>query len=157
MSTIESCIPMIQHSESLRLRDFTLADRQAIAAMHQDPRLSVHLLDDVPLDSSIRARHFIQALQKKRAQEANFGIWAAERLEPGYTDEALIAGNASNYLSESAIEALRQPRWSFCGWFNLAPVPGQEHLMELGARLVPRVWGSRLSLLGGGRCARVWF
>jgi len=149
VNTIDSCIPRIRHSDKLRLREFTLEDRQAIAAMHQDPRLSVHLLDNVPLDSSIRARQFIKAVEKKQAQQANFGIWAAERLEPGYTDRELIAGNASNYLSEEAIEALRQPRWCFCGWFNLAPVPGQEHLMELGARLMPHVWGSRLSLLGG--------
>ncbi len=142
-------IPVIDDNDDWRLRRLSFKDSVSVADMHRDPRLSTWLLDDEPLATPRQAARLLDGLRHYSDRYAGLGMWAAERLQPGYGEAELDAAGARDYLSDAAFAALLLPRWRFCGWFNLSPAPEQEHLIELGSRLIPEVWGSRLSLLGG--------
>lgn len=113
----------------LRLREFraTEADTDLLVSMHQDTRLRALLVDDYPLDRPAVARLFLQRLSALYRRHEGLGIWHAEHLAPHSS----------------------RPSWSFCGWFNLMPMPDAPDEVELGCRLCLAAWGQGLALEGG--------
>lgn len=109
-------------SRRLALREFAAADHEALLAMHQEPRLRAHLVDDYPLHVGAVVRLFLQRLAGIYREHEGLGIWHASLLEP-------------------------EP--SFAGWFNLMPMAERPGEVEIGSRLLPHAWGSGLALEGG--------
>jgi len=109
-------------SRRLALREFAEPDHDALLAMHQEPRLRAHLVDDYPLHVSAVVRLFLQRLARIYREHEGLGIWHASQLEP-------------------------QP--TFAGWFNLMPMAERPGEVEIGSRLLPHAWGSGLALEGG--------
>jgi RimJ/RimL family protein N-acetyltransferase len=108
----------------LALREFAPQDEQALVEMHRDARLREHLVDDYPLQVSAVSRLFVERIGQIYRRHEGLGIWHASLLEP-------------------------EP--AFAGWFSLMPIPAGEARgeVEIGSRLLPRVWGSGLALEGG--------
>lgn len=105
----------------LAMREFALHDVDDLVAMHREPRLREYLVDDYPLHVASVARLFVERLGELYRRHEGYGIWQSSALEP-------------------------EPR--FAGWFSLM---WSEHLpgeVEIGARLLPRCWGSGLALEG---------
>lgn len=109
-------------SRRLALREFAAADHDALLAMHQEPRLRAHLVDDYPLHVGAVVGLFLQRLAGIYREHEGLGIWHASLLEP-------------------------EP--SFAGWFNLMPMAERPGEVEIGSRLLPHAWGSGLALEGG--------
>ena len=109
-------------SRRIALREFDLADRDAIVAMHREPRLREHLVDDYPLDDPAVADLFLTRMAAIYRRHEGLGIWHASLIGP-------------------------QP--AFAGWFNLMPMAERPGEVEIGARLLPLVWGGGLALEGG--------
>jgi len=109
-------------SPRLALREFDAADRAALLAMHRDPRLREHLVDDYPLHEDAVAALFLERLAQAYRTHEGLGIWHATSL---------------------------QPAPAFAGWFSLMPLAGRPGEVELGSRLLPSAWGSRLAFDGG--------
>jgi RimJ/RimL family protein N-acetyltransferase len=106
----------------LALREFDAADLPALLAMHRDPRLREHLVDDYPLHEDAVAALFLERLAQAYRSHEGLGIWHASAL---------------------------QPVPAFAGWFSLMPLAGRPGEVELGSRLLPSAWGSRLVFDGG--------
>jgi RimJ/RimL family protein N-acetyltransferase len=105
----------------LALREFADADHDELIAMHREPRLREHLIDDYPLHQPAVARLFLQRIAQLYRVHEGLGIWHATRLQP-------------------------EPR--FAGWFSLMPMAGHEGQVEIGARLLPHAWGLGLAMEG---------
>jgi RimJ/RimL family protein N-acetyltransferase len=105
----------------LVLREFDAADRAAVVAMHSDPRLREHLVDDYPLHQDAVASLFLQRLGEHYRRHEGLGIWHATAL---------------------------QPQAQFAGWFSLMPLAGHPGEVEMGSRLLPAAWGRGLALAG---------
>jgi RimJ/RimL family protein N-acetyltransferase len=106
----------------LVLREFAASDHDALVAMHSDPRLRAHLVDDYPLHQSAVVRVFLERIAQIYRRHEGLGIWHTTALEP-------------------------QAR--FAGWFNLMPMAERPGEVEIGSRLLPLAWGSGLGLEGG--------
>jgi RimJ/RimL family protein N-acetyltransferase len=153
---------------SLQLREFGTgtADRNLLVCMHQEPRLRTLLIDDEPLHRHEVAHVFLQRLQAFYRRHEGLGIWCAERLVRLLGSAELNDPLVHELLSPQALAQWSAPRPRFAGWFNLMPMPHAPEEVELGARLVPEVWGTGLALEGGERllqhafdhigAARVW-
>ena len=120
--------PALPASVRLRLRRFEAGDEAALCALHQDERVRALLPDEQPLHEPLWAARFIEALQGFYARHPGLGIWHCSTAEPA----------------------------SFAGWFSLMPLGENAQALgaaadepELGSRLLPSHWGSRLSLEGG--------
>jgi RimJ/RimL family protein N-acetyltransferase len=107
----------------LVLAEFGPGDADALLAMHRDPRLRTHLIDDYPLHDPLVVRTFIERIGPFYRRHEGLGIWRATLLEP-------------------------QP--SFAGWFNLMPIAQRPGEIELGSRLLPMAWGTGAAQEGGG-------
>jgi len=148
--------PKLGKDSRFRLREFSLDDSSNVALMHSDARISELLLDDVSLDKVGQARLFIKRIRERYRNEPGLGLWAADRYAPRYTLESLNQNGAISGLKKEVIQKLIEPCWQFSGWFNLTQIAEEatddtelHGEIELGSRLVPEVWGSRLSLMGG--------
>jgi RimJ/RimL family protein N-acetyltransferase len=108
-------------SSRLALREFNAGDHAALVEMHQDTRLREHLVDDYPLHESAVASLFLERLMQMYRHQEGLGIWHATAL---------------------------QPTPAFVGWFSLMPLAGRPGELELGSRLLPAAWGSRLVFEG---------
>ncbi len=106
----------------LALREFGEHDHAALLAMHRDPRLRTHLVDDYPLHVGAVVRLFLQRLAQIYRRHEGLGIWHATALEPSP---------------------------AFAGWFNLMPMAERPGEVEIGSRLLPAMWGGGLALEGG--------
>ena len=106
----------------LALREFGPGDHDALLAMHREPRLRTHLVDDYPMHESAVVRLFLARLAQLYRRHEGLGIRHATLIEP-------------------------QP--VFAGWFNLMPMADRPGEVELGSRLLPLAWGSGLALEGG--------
>jgi RimJ/RimL family protein N-acetyltransferase len=128
-------------SRRLALREFCAADLDDLVAMHRDPRLLAHLVEDHPLDQVPVVRLFLERIAAFYRRHEGLGIWHA-----------------------AAADATGGSR--FAGMFNLMPMSASEHEVQLGSRLVPACWGGGLALEGCERLlehafdglgrARVW-
>jgi RimJ/RimL family protein N-acetyltransferase len=105
----------------LVLREFDVADRSVVMAMHNDARLREHLVDDYPLHQDAVASLFLQRLAELYRRHEGLGIWHATVLQP-------------------------QPQ--FAGWFSLMPLASRPGEVEMGSRLLPAAWGRGLALAG---------
>ncbi|MGE0802442.1 MAG: GNAT family N-acetyltransferase [Lautropia sp.] len=117
--------PVRADGACLVLREFETGDRDALVAMHADPRLRRHLVDDYPLDDPAVAQRFLARLGTYYRAHEGLGIW-----------------HTSVQRSSAA---------SFVGWHSLMPMVGRPGAVEIGCRLVPAAWGSGLALEGGER------
>lgn len=108
----------------LALREFAAGDEAALRRMHLDPRLRRHLIDDVPLQEPPVAARFVRRVAEVYRRHPGLGIWHT-RLTGVATDDG------------------------FAGWFSLMPLAGHPGEVELGARLLPSLWGHGLALEGG--------
>lgn len=106
----------------LALREFGPGDHEALLAMHREPRLRTHLVDDYPMHESAVVRLFLERMAQLYRRHEGLGIWHATLLEP-------------------------QP--VFAGWFNLMPMAERPGEVEIGSRLLPLAWGSGLAIEGG--------
>ncbi len=107
-------------STRLQLREFEPADVDELVRMHADPRLRAHLVDDYPLHQAPVARCFVERLAPIYRQHEGLGIWRASCPDGG----------------------------GFAGWFSLMPMAERPGEVELGARLIPEVWGTGLAIEG---------
>jgi len=98
----------------LALREFAADDRDDVVAMHSDPRLRAHLIDDHPLHDGAVTSVLLERLMAFYRSHEGLGIWHATALQP-------------------------QPR--FAGWFSLMPLASQPGELEMGSRLLPAMWG----------------
>jgi len=137
--------------EVLTLREFEPRDRDAVTAMHRDPRVRRWLVDDVPLDDACSAHEFIVRMQAYYRAHPGLGIWCAERWAAVLSPAALADPQVRAALSDDALERLATPRPRFVGWFNLMRVTGWPDEVEIGCRLRPEAWGSGL-VHDGGEC-----
>ncbi len=126
--TIERTDPRIEpttlawcRTPRLALREFRDGDEDALMAMHREPRLRQHLIDDYPLHEQNIARLFLQRIATLYREQEGLGIWHATLLRP-------------------------PPR--FAGWFSLMPMAGHEGDAEIGSRLLPHAWGLGLAMEG---------
>jgi RimJ/RimL family protein N-acetyltransferase len=106
----------------LVLREFAGGDRGALVAMHREPRLREHLVDDYPLHEPAVARLFLERMAGLYRRHEGLGIWHATALDP-------------------------EP--AFAGWFSLMPMAERPGEVEIGSRLLPLAWGHGLALEGG--------
>ena len=106
----------------LVLREFAGQDRDALVAMHREPRLRAHLVDDYPLHEPAVARLFVERMAALYRRHEGLGIWHATTLDPQH---------------------------AFAGWFSLMPMAERPGEVEIGSRLVPLAWGHGLALEGG--------
>ena len=106
----------------LALREFGDGDRDALVAMHHEPRLRAHLVDDYPLQEPAVARLFLARMAGLYRRHEGLGIWHATRLDP---------------------------RPAFAGWFSLMPMAERPGEVEIGSRLLPLAWGHGLAVEGG--------
>jgi RimJ/RimL family protein N-acetyltransferase len=137
--------------DRLRFRAFAAGDQAALQAMHRDPRVRAWLIDDHPLDEPAVAQQFLRGVQRFCARHPGLGLWWTERREapePTLLAEALAAA-ANDEIHPAALRWLEEPRWSFCGWFNLMPMPHDPARIEIGCRLRPDAWGRGLAEHGG--------
>jgi RimJ/RimL family protein N-acetyltransferase len=134
----------------LSLREFAPGDRQALVEMHRDPRIRAWLVDDVPLDHPVVAHEFIQRMQRYYREHEGLGIWCAERWRAPLSAAERADPEVAAALSDAALARLAVPVPRFAGWFNLMRVPRMEDRIELGCRLLPREWGTRLVYQGCG-------
>lgn len=107
-------------STRLQLREFEPADVDELVRMHADPRLRANLVDDYPLHQAPVARCFVERLAPIYRQHEGLGIWRASCPDGG----------------------------GFAGWFSLMPMAERPGEVELGARLIPEVWGTGLAIEG---------
>lgn len=133
----------------LRLRRFAPDDRQALVAMHTEPRLRELLIDDMPFDDPRFSALFLARMTAFYEAHPGLGIWAAEQWLPALTVDDPEFAEAEQALAPVALARLLAPRPQFVGWFNLMPMPAEPEEIELGCRLVPAVWGSSLAMEGG--------
>lgn len=105
----------------LALREFAAADEGALLAMHRDPRVREHLVDDYPLHEPAVVRLFLERITGLYRRHEGMGVWHA---------------------------TLLQPTPVFAGWFNLMPMAERPGEVEIGARLLPLAWGCGLVLDG---------
>jgi RimJ/RimL family protein N-acetyltransferase len=105
----------------LVLREFGPGDRADLLAMHRDPRVRAHLVDDYPLHEPLVVGLFLQRMATLYRRYEGLGIWHATMLEP---------------------------RHEFAGWFNLMPMAERPGEVELGSRLLPGAWGTGVALDG---------
>ena len=136
-------------TERLRLREFSLADRDALVAMHKDPRVRALLVDDHPLERHTVTHNLILRLQEWYRQHEGLGIWCAEQMVATLKDSDLERPEVREVLSPSALAKLARPQPRFAGWFSLMLMTDQPEEVELGSRLLPAVWGVGLALEGG--------
>jgi RimJ/RimL family protein N-acetyltransferase len=142
--------PFIQ-TPRLRMRLFTGADRQAVVDMHNQALVRALLVDDYPLQEPQVAQQFIERSLGITHAHPGLGIWYTERLQPVDTQALQEAQAAvdSGDLAAGALDWFLQPRWQFCGWFNLVPMTHDPSKIEIGCRLLPQAWGGGLALEGG--------
>jgi len=140
--------PWLQ-TDRLCLREFTLADRYALVAMHKNPRVRALLVDDQPLDHHVVAHELIVRLQKYYRQHEGLGIWCAEHQVATLSAADLERPEVREALSASVLAKLAKPKRRFVGWFNLMVMTAQPEEVELGSRLLPKAWGTGLALEGG--------
>ncbi len=125
---IDPAPPHWRCSPRIALREFCLADRHALVAMHADPRVRRQLLDDVALDDIGMVWRFLAGIQRIYREHQGLGIW-----------------HASIAADEPAADTARR----FIGWFNLMPLPGRsDGAIELGSRLLPSAWTGGLAQEG---------
>lgn len=136
-------------TDRLSLREFSLDDRYELVRMHQEPRVRSLLIDDQPLDRHSVAHEFILRMQTLYREYEGLGIWCAERMVTTLDKSELIQPEVQAFFSDSALEKFSQPHSQFIGWFNLMPMPQKQDEIELGSRLLPKVWGAGLALEGG--------
>ncbi|MCZ8093432.1 MAG: GNAT family N-acetyltransferase [Acidovorax sp.] len=143
--------PYLYQGARLRLREFGWRDVHALVQMHRDPRVRAHLADDVPLDDARVAHQFVENMQQFYRLREGTGIWCAERAHPPEAEVLSDAqrAHACGEIDAVFLDALVQPRWSFCGWFSLVHLSDDLHTLEIGARLTPQAWGGALALDGG--------
>lgn len=120
----------------LALREFTPADADAVACLHDRPEVRALLVDDYPLHQPAVAELFCRRLAGFYRQHPGLGIWHAG-----------VKGR-------------------FVGWFSLMPMVERRGAIELGSRLLPEAWGSGAAMDGGEalldhafgtlRAAEVW-
>lgn len=142
---------MVLHATEgrLRLRRFHADDRQALVAMHAEPRLRELLIDDMPFEDPRFSALFLERMGAFYDAHPGLGIWAAEQWLPALTPDDPEFADAVQALAPAALARLLAPRPQFVGWFNLMPMPSQPEEVELGCRLLPSVWGSGIALEGG--------
>lgn len=136
-------------SERLRLREFEPGDRHALVAMHREPRVRTLLLDDAPLDHPVVAHEFIVRMQRYHRRHEGLGIWCAERWLPPMSAQDLANPDVVEALSPQTIVRMSTPAPRFIGWFNLMRMPASPDDIEIGCRLLPREWGTRIVFEGG--------
>ena len=144
------------NGQRYRLREFLPSDTNDIAQMHKDPRVGELLLDGLPLCETSQAGRFVRQVQEGYQKHPGLGTWAVDRFVARHNRETLSESGVLSAFNDDVIEKLIQPQWCFSGWFNLTPIAPEatdnielHGSIELGSRLVPEVWGSRLSLQGG--------
>ncbi|MBW8832176.1 MAG: GNAT family N-acetyltransferase [Burkholderiales bacterium] len=133
----------------LTLREFEPRDRDALMAMHRDPRVVELLVDDVPLHDARRAHEFIERIRAYYLANPGLGIWCAERWASVLSEEELADPEVRESLSDEALAQMSRPVPNFAGWFNLMRVTDWPEEIEIGCRLVPQVWGSGIVHDGG--------
>lgn len=136
-------------AEGLRLREFVAADRAALVAMHRDRRVRELLVDDAPMDHPVVAQDFIARMQRYYRDHEGLGIWCAERWAPPLSAEALADPELRDSVSATVLQEMSTPVPRFAGWFNLMRMPGRADDIEIGCRLLPAEWGTRLVFEGG--------
>src|SRR5688500_1082184 len=102
-------LPAPRSTLRLVLRHFCAEDAAQVAALHVDPRLREHLVDDHALDSVEQAGHLIRRLRSFYWQRPGLGIWHASRRDD--------VGSTA-----------------FVGWFSLMPLASSPGEAELGSR-----------------------
>jgi len=113
---------VLLRTRRLVLRGLCLRDAEDISALHAEPRVREHLLEQVPI-SFLETIGFIAQANHVYADTPGLGVWHASAPD------------------------------GFVGLFSLMPVVGNEHEIELGARLMPASFG-RLYSLEGARALR---
>lgn len=111
-------------TQRLLLREFVDGDAADVMALHSEPRLREHLVDDHPLHEPASAALFIERIQRFYRLHPGLGIWHT-----------------------SVLRSSDAP--SFAGWFSLMPLAAQPGEVELGSRLQPAQWGHGVALDGG--------
>jgi len=104
----------------LRLRQFTLADVDNIAALDSDPQVMRYISYGAPTPREVIERRVLPSWIDYYAGESRIGFWAAELLA---TDD-------------------------FIGWFHLRPDRFVPEEQELGYRLCREHWGKGLATEG---------
>ena len=144
------------NGQRYRLREFALGDVNDVAQMHKDPRIGELLLDGLPLYETQQAGRFVQQARAGYQKHPGLGTWAVDRFAARHDRKTLSESGVLSAFNDDVIEKLIQPQWCFSGWFNLTPIAPEatddtelHGDIELGSRLIPDVWGSRLSLQGG--------
>lgn len=118
------CLPAWTRTRRLALAEFALGDAADLIAMHRDPRMRTHLIDDYPLDDAEVVETFLARIGPFYRTNEGLGIWRASQVD---------------------CESER-----FAGWFNLMPIAHRPGEIELGSRLLPFTWGTGLAQEGGG-------
>ena len=136
-------------SERLRLREFVASDRSALVAMHRIERVRALLVDDAPMQHPVVVQDFIARMQRYYRANEGLGIWCAERWAAPLSAEALADPELQSSLSATALHELAIPAPRFAGWFNLMRMPHEREAIEIGCRLLPAEWGTRLVFEGG--------
>jgi RimJ/RimL family protein N-acetyltransferase len=136
-------------SARLRLREFLASDRAALVAMHRMPRVRELLVDDAPMDHPVVVQEFIARMQRYYRAHEGLGIWCAERWAAPMSAQALSDPELRSCLSEATWLELSTPVPRFAGWFNLMRMPHDPEAIEIGCRLLPAEWGTRLVFEGG--------
>lgn len=141
-------IPWLK-TDRLSLREFSIDDRYSLVRMHQETRVRSLLIDDHPLDRHSVSHEFILRMQTLYRQHEGLGIWCAERMVKALDESELDKLEVKEFFSDAALQKLSKPHSQFIGWFNLMPMPERQDQIELGSRLLPKVWGAGLALEGG--------
>jgi len=138
-------------SPRLRLREFANHDVQHIIHMHHEPYIRAWLIDDQPLNEPHAACQFVAGMQAFYRQYEGTGIWCAERAMPPDADNIAEAraAFAAGDIGQALLAQVEAPTWHFIGWFSLVHLQDTPNMLEIGSRLLPEVWGSRLVLDGG--------
>jgi len=108
----------------LVLREFGPGDEADILALHAEER-STSLLLDGAVRTAPEAALFVRWLAIVYRRHPGLGIWRASTKDDN----------------------------AFGGFFSLMPLPGTADV-EIGARLMPRLWGRRFALEGGRELLR---
>jgi RimJ/RimL family protein N-acetyltransferase len=135
----------------LSLREFEPRDRDALIAMHRDPRVTAMLVDNVPLHDARIAHRFIERIRAYYLDHPGLGIWCAERWASVLSAEDLADPQVRESLSDESLVEMGKPRPSFVGWFNLMRITDWAGEIEIGCRLLPQAWGNGTVHDGGER------
>ena len=112
---------ILLRTERLILREFTMADLDALVELDSDPYVMHFITNGVPTSQEEMRDEVLPAFLDYYRRTPGFGFWAAESTKTG----------------------------DFLGWFHLRPEPGASPTEpELGYRLARPYWGLGLATEG---------